>query len=988
LRISLDPERSGGEPLESGHKEGGGSRAPILSSFGASGAIQLANIATGVLLARWLGPYPRGEFAAVILWPSILAAVGSLGVADATTFYTARAARPVGVIVGTALVLGAIQSIALIGIGFAVLPLVAGHYGSHVVHVAELFLVFIPLNIATLVLAGGLSGAQRFGFFQLVRIATVASNAIGLGALALVGRLTVESGAIVYLLANLTTALIATALYLRLEDHRLSFDPKVFPSLVSFGLRSHLGNVSSLLNQRLDQLLISVFLAPVQLGVYVVAGTLSSATVLVGTSVSLIAFPRIARSEGARARPAKRFIAITVVGSAILSVPIFLFTDRLLTFFFGQSFASATTPARVLLVAAVVLSTNRVLGATLAGLGRPLEQGIGELLALVATAVSLAALLPRLGLLGAAVASVIAYAISMIWMVHRLRPKCGSKTGWQKWAVPLRRLLPRSMPEAVLSGHSSGPRSAVGAAAQHVGRPLLPKRSFVGSWHLRAIPRRAAGLLPAAIAIILGFIGATTTQGWIAVAATISLALMTAMSMASWQRAAKSLISYLPFAGLLSLLLYPHTFQGDMARDLLIVTPLYLGLLASKEIVRVPRAVLVPIALLSTLAILQLFNPSLPSPLVGLIGLRGWLFFIPLMLVGARLASDVNSALRVLRVALIAGLPVLAVGLVEALALAEGKAAVLYRLYGESARGAFTTGDTAAQGAQVSLGSLHRVPSVFSYPAAYYCFCLAMLVPGYFLWRCGQSRAIRRLGLTGFVLAVICALTSGTREAFLTVPLAVAVTLYLDGIRPNLRALAASGVAWLAAVTLLHVPVRTLPGYLLNLSTVEGGDILGYGFRVAHSVTWLGLGPGTDTNAARNVAGPGLFDAIGGWQESYLVKSWIELGVPGLLLVVWMLVAVTRTVSGRAAAEGPARSIAAASGGFLIAALATSIKGAILDQAPANAYFWLFAGIAIGAHSWAVHARSSVEDRHLAPAMSLLRPVGVEFASVRAERAS
>jgi len=235
---------------------------------------------------------------------------------------------------------------------------------------------------------------------------------------------------------------------------------------------------------------------------------------------------------------------------------------------------------------------------------------------------------------------------------------------------------------------------------------------------------------------------------------------------------------------------------------------------------------------------------------------------------------------------------------------------------------------------------------------------------------------------------VVCALTSGTREAFLTVPLAVAVTLYLDGIRPNLRAIAASGLGWLVAVTLLDVPVRALPRYLLNLSSVEGGDVLGHGFRVARSVTWLGLGPGTDTNAARNVADPGLFDAIGGsWQESYLVKSWIELGVPGLLLVVWMLVAVMRNVSGRAAATGAARSLVAASGGFLIAALATSIKGAILDQAPANAYFWLFAGIAIGAHSWAAQARSPLEAAQRAPTSSLLRPVGVGFAPLRVERA-
>ena len=65
----------------------------------------------------------------------------------------------------------------------------------------------------------------------------------------------------------------------------------------------------------------------------------------------------------------------------------------------------------------------------------------------------------------------------------------------------------------------------------------------------------------------------------------------------------------------------------------------------------------------------------------------------------------------------------------------------------------------------------------------------------------------------------------------------------------------------------------------------------------------------------------------------------------------------------------------------------TSIKGAILDQAPANAYFWLFAGLAIGARSWAASAaRSPVEDAQHQPMRSSLRPAAVGFASVRRER--
>ena len=500
-----------------------------------------------------------------------------------------------------------------------------------------------------------------------------------------------------------------------------------------------------------------------------------------------------------------------------------------------------------------------------------------------------------------------------------------------------------------------------------------------------------AAVAPGAIAVSLGVVGAASTRGWIFAGAVVLLTSMTALAVSCWRRVAVLLLAYLPFTGILSLLLYPNTLLGDAVRDVFIVAPLYMGLLASSGSARLPRSVVFPIALLSAFVLLQLFNPSLPSALVGLVGVRGWLFFVPLIVVGARLGSDLASTLRAMRFALIAGLPVLAIGLIEAVALAEGKGGTIYALYGPSANSAFTTGDTTLQGAPVSLGALHRVPSLFSYPSAYYAFCLAMLVPAYFLWRRGERVGTRRLGLVGFVLAVSAGLTSGIREAFITVPLALVVTLYLDGVRMSIRSLMAGVAGFCVAVTLLRVPVFSLPQYLLDLSRQEGQDVLVRGFRLAHSVTWLGLGPGTDTNAARNVAGPDVFDAIGGrWQESYLVKSWIELGLPGLLLVVWMFVALVRAVASRAGGSiGPGRSLAAACAGLLFAALATSTKGAILDQAPASAYFWLFAGLAIGARSWVPPTeRVTVSGGFDESPRRSRSPVRMGLAAVRVDRAS
>lgn len=377
---------------------------------------------TGVLLARQLAPEGRGELAAVILWPSVLAALGSLGLPEGTTYYASRGQSRLGLILGTSLVLALAQSAVLIGIGLGLLPLVLGGYDGEVVAIALLVLAFIPLNLVTLSFMSALNGMQRYASFQSLRATYIAVNAVGLSLLAATGELTVRSAAAVFLGANVVTAIAAAVVAIVAFGSSFGFSAPLARELLGFGCRSHLGSVSSLFNERLDQLVISIVLGPVKLGLYVVAVTIASLSNLVGGSIATVALPAVARLESSRERleAAKRFIRLTFLLAAALSIPVLVFAPELIGLFFGPSFEAAASAARLLLVAATVFSTNRVLGAVLQGLGRPLAVGLGELAGVAVTVVGLAVLLPTLGLAGAAVASIVAYLVAGTWMVRRL----------------------------------------------------------------------------------------------------------------------------------------------------------------------------------------------------------------------------------------------------------------------------------------------------------------------------------------------------------------------------------------------------------------------------------------------------------------------------------------------------------------------------------------------------------------------------------------
>ena len=398
-----------------------GAAGPMVGTFATTGVIQLVQAVIGVLLARILGPADRGELAAVILWPTLLTVIGSIGLAQSATYHAARATR-VGVVVGSTLSIVAVDSLVLVAIGWAIFPLVLGGHDSQVVHNGQLFLTaFVPLNLLAISMMSILNGSHRFAWFQSLRLVLIGVTVVGIGLLAATGRMTVASASGAYVGAYLVTAVLALGVTVRLADGEIAFSRQAVRSLLGFGAKGALSQSMWSLNERADQLVISIFFSATSLGLYVVAVTLTSLTTLIGFSFAVVALPLIARLDVAaeRRRIARLIVSATFVCATLVSLPIFLLEPTLIRFFFGEAFVDAAGVGRVLLVAGVVFGLNRVLEAVLQAVGRPLESSIGEGVALVVTAAGLAALLPALGIMGAGITSLLAYSASSAFMVRR-----------------------------------------------------------------------------------------------------------------------------------------------------------------------------------------------------------------------------------------------------------------------------------------------------------------------------------------------------------------------------------------------------------------------------------------------------------------------------------------------------------------------------------------------------------------------------------------
>jgi len=100
-------------------------------------------------------------------------------------------------------------------------------------------------------------------------------------------------------------------------------------------------------------------------------------------------------------------IAIGLLGAIIIPVA------------FGSAFQEAVPLLAVLVPASVMLGMNDILSTAFLGIGRPDVTSKGELVGLVVTVAALSVLLPRYGVLGAALASLLAYGSIHVYLTRQ-----------------------------------------------------------------------------------------------------------------------------------------------------------------------------------------------------------------------------------------------------------------------------------------------------------------------------------------------------------------------------------------------------------------------------------------------------------------------------------------------------------------------------------------------------------------------------------------
>lgn len=400
-------------------------------TFGA----QIVRLITALLLIALLDPAARGFQSLLVLLPTLLASLALLGVSSATPVLLHRGMdqqRLMSNLLGLGLVVIGGLALLLPPLLPPIARFLSGEYDVAPGDVIIGFLLLPPLLLGDYLRALLLA---RRDLRQVAVTQSVGAIAQLIAAIVLVLLLRLGPHGAVWAIVvggwigfGWTVRVVSPLGRLR---PRLERD--VLRPLLGLGLRGHAGNVVQTFNYRLDALLVQGFLGQAAVGLYQTGVLLAEMIWYLPNAVSAALLPQIAATGDSSITPrvARHTLLLTTLGAVGLALVAWPALSLLRPAYLG-----ALAPMMILLVGVVALSLHKVVAGDLSGRGQPQYPSLTSAVALIVTLVANFLLIPRFGIVGAALASTLAYTTQTVLLLGIYRRISG--VSWRDLLLPRR----------------------------------------------------------------------------------------------------------------------------------------------------------------------------------------------------------------------------------------------------------------------------------------------------------------------------------------------------------------------------------------------------------------------------------------------------------------------------------------------------------------------------------------------------------------------
>jgi stage V sporulation protein B len=395
-----------------------------LHAFGVNIFLLPLGIATSVLIARSVGPTGKGTLDLIVATSALLSMVLGLSLPAGITYVVAQGKVAANVLASQLLFVSIVQAfLALLVVAVlqstrysqAFLP----NWGWWIIAGLAIYVWAEMLNKFW---GAILTGQQQIAIVnnsELVgRMAQFLMLFILAGGLYLSEkRLSVGLLFLVTLSASiLISLLLVTSLSFKFE---LSRNFSGLKAAIAFALPCYAANTAQFLNYRLDVFVVGFFAGTTSVGRYTLAVSLAQLLWLMSNSVASVLLPKIAATTdlGDSVRHTAQVTRLSFWATAICAVALALLATQAIPLLYGEAFRPSIAALLWLLPGIVVFSIANVLAAYIAGIGKPRLNFLVSGISLIVTIGLDLALIPKLGIVGASIASTVSYSVSALMLI-------------------------------------------------------------------------------------------------------------------------------------------------------------------------------------------------------------------------------------------------------------------------------------------------------------------------------------------------------------------------------------------------------------------------------------------------------------------------------------------------------------------------------------------------------------------------------------------
>jgi O-antigen/teichoic acid export membrane protein len=413
----------------------GNFKKPVLFTFSSNILLLLLSIILSIIINRALGPYVKGIYTFYITIPLLLSSFLSFGLESSNVYFIGKRKIPVHNLINNSIyfylsifiVLSLLFKIFEKNFCFNIKNYTSSNY------ILYLILIATPLIIENKFLLSILLGLKRYKSYNSLQIIQVFLLIVSFSLYIIFFKNNDVSIFILIWTFSILLNLLIILIFLRKYIKLCKFDFHLFRLTINYSIKNYIANITTFLIYRSDYFVISLFLSPNYLGYYSVATVLSEKLWLIPSSIGTILYPKISAEKKYNKHSTIISLKFTLIIMFFLIIILVLFSQIIITTLYGSSYKLAANIVYFLAPGIFLLSIPKILTADLNGRGLPQYSAIYSFIAFLINLLLNLILIPKIGIIGAAISTSISYFYVSI-MILIIYKKI-THIGWKEFLI-------------------------------------------------------------------------------------------------------------------------------------------------------------------------------------------------------------------------------------------------------------------------------------------------------------------------------------------------------------------------------------------------------------------------------------------------------------------------------------------------------------------------------------------------------------------------